>query len=108
MTFTEQVITIAICVLATVLTRFLPFLIFSDAVKTPSYITFLGKALPPAIFGLLFIYCLKDATLLTGNHMVPECIGIAAAVLLHWWRRNMLLSIAGSTAVYLLYTHFVG
>lgn len=49
----QQVITIGICVLATMTTRFLPFLIFPGKKETPRYIQYLGKALPAAIFGML-------------------------------------------------------
>ena len=56
MTFTQQVITIAMVVLGTVLTRFLPFLLFPAGKPTPKYIQYLGKVLPSAVFGLLIIY----------------------------------------------------
>ena len=46
MTFTQQVITIAMVVLGTVLTRFLPFLLFPAGKPTPKYIQYLGKVLP--------------------------------------------------------------
>ena len=58
MTFTEQMITIGMVVLGTVLTRFLPFLIFPAGKPTPRYVRYLGKVLPPAVFGLLVVYCL--------------------------------------------------
>ena len=35
MTFTQRIITIAMCSLATLLTRFLPFLVFSPQRPTP-------------------------------------------------------------------------
>lgn len=59
MTLTQQVITIALCALGTMATRFLPFLLFSSRKPTPGYIQYLGKALPAAIFGMLVVYCLK-------------------------------------------------
>lgn len=36
-----------------------------------------------------------------GSHGIPEAIAIAAIVVLHVWKRNMLLSIAGGTVVYM-------
>jgi len=63
MTLTEQIITIAICVFGTMLTRFLPFLVFSSKKPTPEYVQYLGKALPCAVFGMLVIYCLKNVSL---------------------------------------------
>ena len=102
MTVQEQIITIAICVLGTVITRFLPFFVFSSKRPTPKYVQYLGKALPAAIFGMLVVYCLKNVSFLTGSHGVPECIAIAVTVTLHLWRRQMLLSIAGGTVCYML------
>lgn len=107
MTLTQQIITIAICVLGTMATRFLPFLIFSGRKPTPAYIQYLGKALPSAIFGMLVIYCLKNVSVFTGNHAVPEMISIAVTILLHLWRRQMLLSIAGGTVCYMVLVQMV-
>ena len=102
MTTAEQIMTIAAVILATMLTRFLPFLIFPAGKPTPSYIQYLGKVLPSAVFGLLVIYCLKDVSLWTGNHAIPEFLAIAVVVGLHIWKRQMLLSIAGRTICYML------
>ena len=52
---------VAVMALVTMLLRFLPFLIFRN--QTPPYIAYLGEVLPPAIIGMLVIYCLKDMTL---------------------------------------------
>ena len=43
MTFTEQIITIAAVVAGTMLTRFLPFILFPANKKTPPLVAFLGK-----------------------------------------------------------------
>lgn len=45
MTLTEQIISIAMVMLGTVLTRFLPFLLFPAGKATPKYIQYLGKVL---------------------------------------------------------------
>ena len=107
MTFTEQVITIAICVLGTMATRFLPFLVFSEGRPTPPTVQYLGKALPAAVFGMLVIYCLKNVQFTLGTHGVPEATAIAATVMLHLWKGQMLLSIAGGTLVYMMLVQFV-
>lgn len=67
MTLSQQIITIAMVILGTALTRFLPFLLFPSGKPTPKYIQYLGKVLPSAVFGLLIIYCLKNVSLLTGS-----------------------------------------
>lgn len=107
MTVPQQIITIALCVAGTMLTRFLPFLVFSPKKETPRYIQYLGKALPCAIFGMLVIYCLKNVSLFSGSHGLPELIAIAVTIALHLWRKQMLLSIAGGTACYMLLVQFL-
>lgn len=107
MTLTQQIITVALCALGTMLTRFLPFMIFRADKPTPKYIQYIGNALPPAIFGMLVVYCLKDVSIFGGSHGIPEAIAIAAVIALHLWKRNMLLSIAGGTVCYMLLVQLV-
>ncbi len=107
MTLTEQIITIAMVVLGTMLTRFLPFLIFPAGKPTPGYIQYLGKVLPPAVFGLLVIYSLKNVSLFSGSRGLPELLSIIVVVCLHLKKRQMLLSIAGGTVCYMLLVQFV-
>lgn len=103
----ERIIIIAMVILATMATRFLPFVVFSSGKPTPKYIQYLGKVLPSAVFGLLIIYCLKDVSVFKGNHAIPEMISAAFVVGLHVWKRQMLVSIAGGTILYMLLLQFV-
>ena len=107
MTLTQQIITIAIVVLGTMLTRFLPFLLCPAGKPTPKYVRYLGKVLPPAVFGMLVIYCLKNVSIFTGSHAIPEMLSISLVVALHLWKRQMLLSIAGGTVCYMLLVQLV-
>ncbi len=107
MTFGQQVITIALCVIGTMITRFLPFIVFNSKKPTPKYVQYLGKALPSAVFGMLVIYCLKNVQFTGGSYGLPELISIAVVVLLHLWKRQMLLSIAGGTVCYMLLVQLV-
>lgn len=107
MTVTQQIITVAVVVFATMLTRYIPFVVFPAGKPTPKYISYLGTVLPSAIFGLLVVYCLKDVSIFSGNHGLPELIAIAAVVALHLRKRQMLLSIAGGTVCYMLLVQFV-
>lgn len=107
MSITEQIITIAAVVLGTMLTRFLPFLLFPAGKPTPRYVQYLGKALPGAVFGLLVVYCLKNVSPLSGSHGLPELIAILVVAGLHLWKRQMLLSIAGGTICYMLLVQLV-
>ena len=107
MTLTQQIITIALCAAGTMTMRFLPFLVFSSGRPTPRYVQYLGRVLPPAVFGMLVVYCFKNVTPLSGNHALPELIAAAATVLLHLWKRKTLLSIAGGTVIYMVLLQFV-
>lgn len=91
----------------TMLTRFLPFLLFPEKKTPPSYITYLGKVLPCAIIGLLVVYCMKGVSLLNSPYGLPEGIAVLCILFLHLWKRNTLLSIAGGTVVYMLLVQFV-
>lgn len=107
MSITEQIITILMVVLGTMVTRFLPFLVFPSGKPTPKYIQYLGKVLPAAVFGLLVVYCLKDVNVFGGSRGIPELISILVVVFLHFWKRQMLLSIAGGTICYMLLVQVV-
>lgn len=78
------------------------FLIFSKTSKPPAIIKYLGAVLPAAVMGLLVVYSLKDVTLWTYPHGLPELLAILALVVIHLVKRNMLLSIATGTIVYML------
>ena len=75
----------------TQLTRWLPFWLFPEKKQPPAVVAYLGKVLPPAMMGLL-----------SAPHGAPELIAIAAVAGLHLWKRNVLLSIAGGTVLYMV------
>lgn len=95
MTLAEQIVTIATIVVATMLTRFVPFLLFPAGKPIPKYIQYLGKVLPAAVFGLLVIYCLKNVSLFAGSHGIPEFISIALVVVLHRWKNKCFYLLPG-------------
>ena len=107
MTFPEECITIALCALASVLTRALPFLLLSGKKPTPPLVRYLGNVLPAAVFGMLIVYCLKDTIFLGGTHGLPELAGILVTSSLHLKYRQTLLSIAGGTAIYMMLIQYV-
>ncbi len=98
---------IAVMALVTAGLRFLPFWIFGEKRKTPKCISYLGQVLPYAIMGMLVVYCLKGTTPLAYPYALPEFLACAAVILLHIWKRNTLLSIAGGTALYMLLVQVV-
>ena len=90
---------VAVMSVVTILLRFLPFIVFRK--RTPPYITYLGEVLPPAMIGMLVIYCLKDVTPAAYPHGLPELIAAVIVVGLQAWKRNSLLSILAGTAAYM-------
>ncbi len=107
MSFKHQVITVAMIILATLIMRFLPFILFPDNKPTPKFIHYLGTVLPAAVFGLLIIYALKNVSVFQGSHGIPELIGILVTTVVHLWKKQMLLSISAGTICYMLLVQFV-
>ena len=104
----QFILTIAVCAAATMLTRFLPFLVFgSRGGRVPEVVEYLGHVLPAAIFGMLILYCLKSVTPFAGSHGIPEAIAIAVTIALHRWKHQTLVSITGGTVCYVLLVQLV-
>ena len=80
--------------------RFLPFVMFSKG--TPKTIVYLGNLLPNAIMAMLVVYCLKNVSFTAGSHGIPEALAVLLVAVLHKWKHNMLLSILGGTAAYMV------
>lgn len=106
MTLMQQIITIFLCILGTMTTRFLPFLVFREDRETPAFVKYLGKYLPGAVFGMLVIYCVRNVDVTAGSHGLPELIAIAVTTGIHLWKRQTLLSIAAGTVCYMLLIQF--
>ena len=101
MTLSNQLIIITMVVIGTLITRFLPFLVFSGK-ETPKFVKYLGEYLPGAVFAMLVVYCLKNVSIIDGSHGIPEAISLVTVVLLHLWKRQMLLSISIGTVLYMI------
>ena len=101
----KSIILIAAMSIGTILLRFLPFLIIRK--ETPPYIAYLGRVLPPAIIGMLVIYCLIDVNCTAAPFGLPELIASVCVVGLQVWRRNSLLSILAGTILYMFLTQVV-
>lgn len=91
---------LGVAALCTLLLRALPFAVFGKR-RPPAFVTYLGDVLPPAIMAALVIYCVRDVNFLRGSRGLPEFLGIAVTALLHRWKGNILLSIAGGTICYM-------
>ncbi len=103
---TYSLLLVTVVALVTAALRFLPFLVFGNR-KTPAFIKYLGGVLPYAIMGMLVVYCLRNISFISSPFGLPELLACAVVILLHLWRRNTLLSIAGGTGVYMLLIQLV-
>lgn len=101
MTVTEHAIMVAAAVLGTMVTRFLPFILFPANKSTPPLISYLGRMLPAAVIALLVVFSFKDVEFLAGNHALPELLATFVIVILQVTVKNTLLSIAAGTVFYM-------
>ena len=102
MTTTQALLTVFICAAVTVLTRAAAFLLFPAGRQAPAFITWMSGQLPRAVMAMLLVYCLKDVRFAAVPQWLPTLAACAVTALLHLWKRQMMLSIAGGTALYML------
>ena len=95
---------VAVMSIGTILLRGLPFVIFRR--HTPRYIVYLGRVLPPALIGMLVVYCMKDLNFSAVPYGLPELIAALCVVGLQLWKRSSIVSILGGTAIYMLLVQF--
>ena len=93
--------------LGTAVTRFLPFFLFPKGKEPPKAVRDLGRMLPAAAMGLLLVYCLRQTEFLVWPHGLPEMIAAGATAVVHLWKKNVLLSIAGGTLLYMFLVQVV-
>ena len=98
----QAIASIAVMAVVTFLTRALPFLLFDRGDHPPKLVLYLGQVLPPAIIAMLIVYCLKGISFSSPAGWVPSLLAGGAAVLLHLWKGNDLLSIFGATVLYMV------
>lgn len=103
----QTLVILGMVTLASVTTRFLPFILLNRAKGENKYLSYLGRVLPYAAMGLLVIYCLKEVNPLVYPHGIPEALSILLIVLLHYWKGNALISIGGGTLLYMFLVQMV-
>ncbi len=104
---THALLIVGIMSLITLALRVFPFVVFGGKREIPKIILWLGKVLPPAVIGMLVIYCFKDVSFGTFPFGLPELIAVAVVALLHLWKRNSLLSVGAGTVCYMVLVQFV-
>ena len=100
LTITNAFVATFFSALVIFLTRAFPFILFSSN-RVPKTIRFIEKYIPPMIMAVLTVYCFKNVTFSEKPFGAPEFISAIVTVALHLWKRNPMISIFGSTALYL-------
>ena len=103
----ESILIILVIAVITFGLRSAPFILFSRTGEIPKVVVYLGNVLPPAVMGMLIVYCLKSTSVTKFPYGAPELIAVAAVAVLHLWKRNNLLSILGGTVLYMALVQFV-
>lgn len=98
----SSLVMIAAIAVATFATRAASFLVFPKGKEIPPKVIFIGRVLPPAIIGMLVVYCLKSTSVLAYPYGIPELIAGMTVVILHIWKRNIFLSIGAGTLLYMV------
>ena len=97
-----MLITVAMLVVGTVFTRFLPFMAFPEHKPVPKVITYLGQRLPFATMGMLVVYALKDTKLTESPYGLFELLSLIVIAIVHHYKNSTLLSISAGVIVYLI------
>ena len=97
----HSILLIAVSALITLLTRALPFLLFSGKRRMPAWLERLADKIPPAIIAVLVVYCVRSVSPAAPGELAATFLSLAVVVLLHLWKRNTLLSIAAGTILYM-------
>lgn len=98
---------IVLVALTTLATRAIPFILFPEGKKIPKAVQYLGKVLPPAVIGMLVVYCFKGIEITSAPFGLPETFAGAVVALLHVWKRNNLLSIGVGTVFYMILVQYI-
>lgn len=103
----HSLLIIAVIAVVTYILRGAAFVLFPKGKEIPQFVQKLGSVLPYGIMGLLVVYCLKDVSVVSAPHGIPELIAVLAVVILQALKRNSLLSVLLSTILYMLMVQFI-
>ena len=103
----SSLIIIAAVAITTFATRAASFLVFPKNREVPPTVKYIGTILPPAVIGMLVVYCLRSTQVFAYPYGVPELIACLAIIGLHAWKRNVLLSVGAGTILYMVLVQMV-
>ena len=96
-----SLIMIAVVAVATFATRAASFIAFPKGREIPPTVKYIGAVLPPAVIGMLVVYCLRSTEILGYPYGIPELIACLVVIGLHAWKRNIILSVGVGTVLYM-------
>ncbi len=98
---------IAVMAIANFFTRLFPFLFFVRR-EPPPWILFLEKWFPPVIMTILVFYSLQHVDFAVAPHGTLEMLAVSSTIALHLVMKNYLVSIFGSTLIYMALLQLAG
>jgi branched-subunit amino acid transport protein AzlD len=96
---------VAVAAAVTWTLRSLPFALLAP-LRRSHVVPYLATTMPVGVMAILVVHSLRTP-LAVPPHGAAAGIALAATVALHLWRRNVVLSIAGGTAVHVVLTSVV-
>lgn len=103
---TYILIGIATMSIVTIVLRFIPFIFLNDK-KEYKTLNYLSRVLPPAVMGMLVIYCLKDINFVSTKNYLPAIIATLIVSISYIHKRKTLLSILLGTITYMILIQFI-
>lgn len=85
----------------TYFTRAVPFVFFSKR-RPPPLLNYLQRFLPPVVMLVLVVASYKDIDFSAAPYGIPALAAGLVTAALHFWKRNVLMSIIGGTALYMV------
>jgi branched-subunit amino acid transport protein AzlD len=92
---------VAVATAVTWALRALPFALLAPLRASP-VVPYLASSMPVGVMAILVVHTLRHTPITMAPHGAAVGIALAATVALHLWRRNIVLSIAGGTAVHVV------
>jgi branched-subunit amino acid transport protein AzlD len=92
---------VLVMTLVTFFTRAVPFMFFSKK-DPPQFFSYLQIYIPPVVMLILVFSSYKNYSFTIFSDGGPAVIAGLATALVHFWKRNVLLSIVGGTVLYML------
>ncbi len=81
--------------------RALPFAILAP-IRSSKLLPYVAERIPIGVMVILTVYTLRHVNVIDPASVVPAMLGVVVTTVLHLWKANVLLSIVGGTASYVL------